>query len=292
LNQGLARLYFLDMHRAMPPEWRGGIEQWIPWLRSRGLKESSIGARVEHLSTLARSIGIEDPWSVTRDDLIDWVGAQGWATESRRSRYTSIGQFYGFALERGLVDISPANALPHVRAAIANPRPIPHETYAPVLARADDRLTLMLRLGFEAGLRRAEMAVVHTRDISRDLGGWTLNVHGKGGKDRAVPLNDSLALALRAACLAGGGWCFPGDYHGHLSAPYIGKLLARALPEPWTAHTLRHAFGTELLRLGVDLRTIQYLLGHSSVATTQRYTKPTDEAPRAAVDALRNRYAG
>ncbi len=276
----------------MPPAWRGGIAAWIPWLRARGLKESSIGARVEHLSTLARSIHIDDPWTVTRDDLIDWVGAQGWATESRRSRYTSISQFFDFGLERAFVDVSPANALPRVRAAIANPRPIPHDVYAPVLAHANDRLTLLLRLGFEAGLRRGEMAVVHTRDISRDLGGWTLNVHGKGSKDRAVPLNRSLAIALREACMAGGGWCFPGDVDGHLSARYVGTLLTRALPDPWTAHTLRHAFGTELLRLGVDLRTIQCLLGHSSVATTQRYTKPTDEAPRAAVDALRNRYAG
>ncbi|UPU89749.1 tyrosine-type recombinase/integrase [Demequina sp. TMPB413] len=136
------------------------------------------------------------------------------------------------------------------------------------------------------------MALVHARDLVHDAGGWTLTVHGKGAKDRDVPLNPSLALAIRKACLAGGGWCFPGSDHGHLSPRWVGKLLTRALPNPWTAHTLRHAFGTELLRLGVDLRTIQYLLGHSSVATTQRYTKPADDAPRAAITALRDRYAG
>jgi integrase/recombinase XerC len=287
-----ARLYFLDMRRAMPPAWRGAIELWIPWLRMRGLQETSISARVEHVSTMARSIGVAEPWSVTRDELTDWVGRQAWARESRRSRYTSISQFYEFALERGYLIDSPANALPRVRAADANPRPIPHDVYQSVLCSADERLALMLRLGFEAGLRRGEMAVVHTRDLTRSADGWTLTVHGKGNKDRDVPLNDSLALAVRTACLAGGGWAFPSQARSaqHLTAKHVGVMLARALPEPWTAHTLRHAFGTELLRLGVDIRTIQYLLGHSSVATTQRYTKPADDAPRAAVRALRDRY--
>lgn len=288
-----SRLYFLDMRRAMPPAWRGAIDAWILWLRARGLKETSIGTRVEHVTTLARYVGVDDPWSLTRDQLMDWVGRQDWGTESRRSRYTSIDQFYEFALERGYLIDSPANVLPRVRAAEANPHPIPFDVYRAVLDHADGRLALLLRLGFEAGLRRGEMAILHSRDVSYSSGGWILTVHGKGSKDRDVPLNDSLALAVRAACLAGGGWAFPSQARGaqHLTAPHVGVILARALPEPWTAHSLRHAFATELLRLGVDLRTIQYLLGHSSVATTQRYTKPADDAPRAAVQALRERYA-
>lgn len=286
------RLYVLTMRQAMPAAWGAAIDSWIPWLRTRGLAESSIRTRTEHLVTMSRHIQVEDPWAVTRDDLTDWVGRQRWVKSTRRSRYDSISQFYTFAVERGHIEASPAGALPKVRAGIANPRPIPHDVYASVLAHADPRLTLMLRLGFEAGLRRGEMAIVNTRDVARDHKGWLLTVHGKGRKDRDVPLTDSLARAIREACLAGGGWAFAGDVNGHLSPQYVGKLLTRALPDPWTAHTLRHAFATELLRLGVDLRTIQYLLGHSSVATTQRYTKPDDDAPRAAVDRLRERYAG
>ncbi|WP_291378850.1 tyrosine-type recombinase/integrase [Demequina sp.] len=278
--------------RALSPAWRGAIDAWVPALRTRGLADTSVQARVEHVSTLGRSIGIENPWDVTRDDLVDWAGRQTWASATRRSRHVSFGQFYDFGRERGHILDSPADALSHVRASAANPRPIPHDIYAAALEVADDRVGLMLRMGFEAGMRRTEISLVHARDITRDPGGWTIRIHGKGAKDRDVPLNYSLALALRTACLAGGGWCFPGDDHGHLSANYVGKLLARALPDPWTAHTLRHAFATELLRLGVDLRTIQYLLGHSSVATTQMYTKPADDAPRAAITALRERYAG
>jgi len=213
--------------------------------------------------------------------------------ETRRSRRQSFVLFYRWGVERRYIATSPAEALPRVRAASPNPRPIAPIAFDYAIATSGPRVGLMLRLGFEAGLRRGEMAVVHTRDlINEGRGDWSLTVHGKGRKNRVVPLNDSLALVLRAACLAGGGWCFPGDINGHLSPRYVGKLLTRALPEGWTGHTLRHGFATDLLRNDVDLRTIQNLLGHASLATTERYTKPRDEAPREAVRALRARRTG
>lgn len=280
------------MARTVSGAWRGALDTWAFWLRTQGHAETTIRARVEHISTYARSCGIESPWEVTTDDLVDWIGQRDWAQETRRSRRQSFVLFYRWGVERRLVDMSPAEALPRVRAGAPNPHPLPARMFDRAVARVDDRTALMMRLGFEVGMRRGEIAQVHVRDLIQDEGGWSLLVHGKGRKQRVVPLTDELSRAIRTACLAGGGWCFPGKIDGHMSPRRVGELLGEALPETWTGHALRHGFATDLLHHGVDLRTIQILLGHASLATTERYTKPRDDAPREAVQALRARRAG
>jgi len=280
------------MARTVSGAWRGAITGWTPWLRAHGQAETTIRARVEHISTFARSCGVDDPWSVTTTDIVEWAGVRDWAQETRRSRRQSFVMFYRWALSRGFVSTSPAEDLPRITAATANPHPLPAPMFDRAVSDLDPRTTLMMRLGFEAGMRRGEIAQVHLRDLIQDDLGWSLLVHGKGRKDRVVPLNDSLALAIRKACLAGGGYAFPGKINGHLSPRRVGELLGEALPEGWTGHSLRHGFATDLLHHGVDLRTIQILLGHASLATTERYTKPRDDAPREAVRALRDRRAG
>ncbi len=122
--------------------------------------------------------------------------------------------------------------------------------------------------------------MVHSRDVIESLDGWVLCVHGKGGKTRMLPLVDDVARRLRARPK---GYAFPGQIDGHLSPAHVGKLIARVLPDHWTAHTLRHRFATAAYRADRDLIAVQQLLGHSSVATTQRYTALPNDALRRAV---------
>lgn len=152
------------------------------------------------------------------------------------------------------------------------------------LTAADDRGQLILRLAAEAGLRRAEIAVVHCRDMFEDLAGWTLNVHGKGGKDRDVPLPSHLAATIRLR--AGKTWMLPGDYQGHLSPRWVGKLATRVMPDEWTLHSLRHRFSSVSYEIDRDLMALRDVLGHASVATTQRYVKTPDEAKRRIVSSV------
>jgi integrase len=91
----------------------------------------------------------------------------------------------------------------------------------------------MILLGAYAGLRCMEIARVH----SRDWDGSGLYVTGKGGKTRYVPI---IRMDLRRALSSCDGYLFPGQDGGHLSAGYVSKRLARALPAGWTGHTLRH----------------------------------------------------
>nr|WP_279386717.1 tyrosine-type recombinase/integrase [Tsukamurella pulmonis] len=158
------------------------------------------------------------------------------------------------------------------------------------MRRAGDRERLMLALGACAGLRRAEIAQCRGDALERDLDGWSLRVVGKGGRVRRVPLSDDLAEQVQAR---GTGWTFQGQMRagraihgdrsaGHLSAGRVGELVSELLPDGWTTHTLRHRFASAAYRADRDIRAVQELLGHVSVATTQVYTAVPDDAKRRA----------
>nr|WP_231974795.1 tyrosine-type recombinase/integrase [Mycobacterium sp. E1747] len=136
---------------------------------------------------------------------------------------------------------------------------------------SDARVLLMARLAGEAGLRRAEVAQVHTNDLIDHPEGPQLIVHGKGGKQRVVPITTSLAVEI-AHARPHGGFVFPGQIDGHVSPGHVGKLVSKAMPPGWSMHKLRHRFATRGYAGTGNLRAVQEALGHASVATTQRYT--------------------
>lgn len=267
--------------------WSEDIEAWATALRAAGRSEQTIGLRTYHLRRLASWAAPRGPWALTLDDLLAWTGSQDWRAETRRSVRSSLRSFWrwGVATERTVRDV--AAGLPEVAPAKPDPRPAPPAAVATALREADARVRLMLRLGVELGLRRGEVAQVHSRDLARDLLGWSLHVHGKGSRNRDVPLPDSLARALRALPE---GWAFPGNDGGHLSPRWVGRLVGRLLPEGVTMHMLRHLCATELHDETKDLRLVQELLGHASVATTQRYVAVRPDRVRAAVAARSGRW--
>ena len=144
---------------------------------------------------------------------------------------------------------------------------------------ARDRAVLLLMYG--SGLRIAEALSLQGRDVPL---GETLQVTGKGGKQRLVPIlpitRDAVA-AYAEACpwpLAAKEPLFRGAKGGPLSQGMVQKAMARArralgLPDTATPHALRHSFATHLLGAGADLRSLQELLGHASLGSTQIYTK-------------------
>lgn len=270
--------------KSVPSPWREPIATWTVALRSAGRSPNTIATRTDHLRRAARALG-GSPWTVTADQVTEWVGRQEWGRETRRSVYATLRLFWSWAVATGRCEVSPAATLPAVQPEPPMPRPTPERVYRDALAAADGRERLILRLAAESGLRRAEIAQVHRRDVLEDLTGWSLLVHGKGGRDRIVPVDDELAVLVRAAVMASGGWMLPGDDHGHLSPRYVGILASRLLPEDWTLHTLRHRCASVAYSAERDLLGVQQLLGHASVATTQRYVRVPDTAIRRAVAA-------
>ncbi|WP_235204375.1 tyrosine-type recombinase/integrase [Nocardia otitidiscaviarum] len=238
--------------------------------------------RVSHMRYVARELG-GSPWEVTGDRLTQWAGRQDWAIETRRSYRGSMLAFWRWAVAAGRTDSNPAAALPRVKPAPPRPRPAPEIVYAEALRRAQPRERLMLRLAAEVGLRRHEVAKVHTRDVVEDLEGWSLVVKGKGGRVRTLPLPVDLARELRAHRR---GYVFPGEDEGHLSARWVGKLITGLLPGVWTMHTLRHRFGTRAYLVDRDVFAVQELLGHASPATTRAYVEMPRDTLRRTVQAV------
>lgn len=265
----------------MGEEWVHAVEAWSTAMRAAGRAETSIGTRAGWVLRIGRRLGC-GPWEVTPAQLVDELGRRGWARETRRSRWASLRGFYRWAHEAGRTPVDLGAGLPAVRPAPAQPRPAPDTAYMAALAAADARTALILRLGAECGLRRAEIACVHSRDLTADLLGWSLIVVGKGGRQRLVPLSDGLAATIRAR---GDGWLFPGSEHGHLSPRWVGRLATRVLPDGLTVHTLRHRAATRAYDATGDLLAVQQLLGHASPVTTQRYVAVERVRVRAAAAA-------
>ncbi|MEO1248478.1 MAG: tyrosine-type recombinase/integrase, partial [Pseudomonadota bacterium] len=155
------------------------------------------------------------------------------------------------------------------------------------------RLRIMLELVYGAGLRVSELVGLRLSAIGQD--GMALRIVGKGGRERIVPLTDPARMALadylphRESFLAAGQpvqdcpWLFPSNRgkDGKVSRQRFFQLIKDLAiksgldPTKISPHTLRHAFATHLIEGGADLRSVQKMLGHADIATTQIYTHVT-----------------
>lgn len=232
--------------------------------------------RRDWLRRLARSF--PDSYLLTENDLIAWSAVHDWKQETRRSAHSQVNEFYKWAVRAGYM--STRIELPPIPKAPAIARPAGDDALAYAMERASEDVRIMIRMAYEMGLRRGEVARGHSRDIIQDLLGYTLIVHGKGGKQRFVPMPDSLARILRQR---GHGFFFPGQDGGHLSPAWVGKLVGRALPDGVTMHMLRHRFATRAYAATGDILSVQTLLGHSSPDTTIRYIQLGQDRLRATV---------
>lgn len=262
--------------------WGQAIGDYLAAQTAAGAPATTRYTRRQHLEHLARRVKT-GPWQLTGGELVAYAAEQQWAVETRRGRRSTFLSFWRWAIAMGLAEENPALALPRVKAAIGKARPTPEGVYREAVASGDVRARLILRLAAEVGLRRSEIARIHSRDLIEDLVGWSLIVHGKGDRERTVPLPDGLARVLRALP---SGFAFPGDDHGHLSPRWVGKIATRLLPGDFTLHTLRHRFATLAYQVDRDVFVVQELLGHSSPATTRRYVQTQSENLRRTVVAV------
>ena len=271
-----------------------------PWRRhlAAGRRRSPHTVRA-YVATAARLLdrtGAEDWPALARLEAPALRGhlaarrAEGIGNASAARELSALKAFLGFAREQaGMADPAPPRLRgPRIKKGL--PRPVTPDDAANLadaveLSAAEewigarDRAVLLLMYG--AGLRIAEALSLEGADVPL---GETLVVTGKGGKQRVVPLLPVVRAAVAdyaARCpwpLAGHEPLFRGAKGGPLGQGMVQKAMARArialgLPPTATPHALRHSFATHLLGAGADLRSLQELLGHASLGSTQIYTK-------------------
>ena len=250
---------------------------------------------LEHASSfLARgTVALE---RATTEDLRRYLGALARAALAPRSvarRLSALRQFYRFLVVDGVRHDDPSRGLDGPRPGRPLPKTLGEDEVAALIAAAGRdatpeglRLRCILELLYASGLRVSELARLPLAAARADA--RFLLVRGKGGKERLVPLGDPARAALgayrdcRPHFLREGEsspWLFPSrSAPGALTRRRVAQLL-KALaveagldPARLSPHVLRHAFASHLVDHGADLRSVQEMLGHADIATTQIYT--------------------
>ena len=231
-------------------------------------------------------------------DLRAWLTAEaaaGASPATRARHLAAIRSFFRYLTRHHGVSNPAPGLLRHPRRSPPLPRALtPADALTVVTTIGDDapypwvaaRDTALFTLLYGAGLRIAEALALNVRDVP--AAATTVRVTGKGQKERQVPLLPAVSAVLDQwrAQHPGGDALFPGVRGARLNPGVVQRTMRlfakQAGLQHATPHALRHSFATHLLAGGADLRSIQTLLGHASLSTTQRYTR-VDEAQLRAV---------
>jgi integrase/recombinase XerC len=205
---------------------------------------------------------------------------RGLDTVSVARKLAAIRSWFRFLVRRGVVDRNPAREVrgPRLPRKLVSFLPVDESTVLLDTAARDAREQAVVEMLYATGLRASELAGLDLDDV--DPGERTVRVVGKGGKERIVPYGAKAARALERWLGERGserGPLFVNRRGTRLGVRSIFDIVRRrarrvGLVRRVTPHTLRHTFATHLLDAGADLRTIQELLGHRRLSTTQRYT--------------------
>jgi integrase/recombinase XerC len=288
------------------------IAQFLSYLRvERGASPHTLKGYREDLIAAAEYFASEDgatpePASITAVDLRGFLSAlheAGYAKTSIARKLASLRSFYKYGQREGWAATNPARALRNPRKGRSLPHFLTTEEIGTLLSipPADSPMGLrdraILETMYSAGLRVSELVGLSDGDV--DLLQGLLLVRGKGRKERLSPLGSYAARALQA-------WLrlrkvspkesqgreaplFTNRFGTRLTTRSVGRMLEKYLRETGldqrtSPHTLRHSFATHLLDRGADIRSVQELLGHKSLVTTQIYTHVSTANLRAAYE--------
>jgi integrase/recombinase XerD len=240
--------------------------------------------------------------SATRDDIkayLAFLSRSGVSGSTQARRLSALRQFYVFLYSEEVRSDDPTDAIEAPRRVRPLPKTLSHDDMNALIAAAQDvaekssegaRLACMLEVLYASGLRVTELVTLPL-SAARARDGFLL-VRGKGQKERLAPLNRTAQqkiadyLKVRDDFLPTGvrlvhaeRFLFPSrGAEGHLTRRRCHQMLkqlaiaAKLDPEKLSPHVLRHAFATHLVEGGADLRSVQTMLGHADIATTQIYT--------------------
>jgi len=296
--------------RSKPPPLSREAQAFIEMLTAeRGASRNTETAYANDLRSLETFLARrkQKPLTADADALraylksLDYVGM---TPRTVARRLSVIRQLFRFLLAEQLREDDPASALDSPRLGRPLPKVLSRDEVDRLIEAArtkggvdGGRMATLLEILYGTGLRVSELVTLPLVAVERDP--MMLIVRGKGDKERLVPLSDPARKAIaswlhvRAAALGEGEssrFLFPSrGQTGHLTRQRFAQLLKDAAlaagidPARVSPHVLRHAFASHLLEGGADLRSVQLMLGHADIATTQIYTHVLDEKLRSLV---------
>ncbi|MGI9020107.1 MAG: tyrosine recombinase XerC [Solirubrobacterales bacterium] len=278
------------------PVWEAALMRFRRDLETRGVSAHTLRAYSNDLAELAGwATGRRlEPASLAYRDLRSYAAALSGRRLARASvarKLATVRSFHDHLVRTGAADQNPADLLPSPKAESKLPRVLGPDELAglldriPVTTPLDIRDRAIFELTYSCGLRAEEVTGL---DLDGpDFEAETLRVHGKGRKTRLAPIGEPAQRALCRYLGRGRPALDPRPGETALFVSRRGRRLStsdiRRRLEKWvreasvagriSPHTLRHSFATHLLEGGADLRSIQELLGHASISTTQIYTR-------------------
>ena len=265
-----------------------------------------LGDFLEFTQTAGRTLAATQRVGITQ--YLQHIATEGLAPASRARRLSSLRQFYRFLEREGVISTNPADGAEAPKRAKPLPKTLSIGEVDRLLTLAKSATTglqgrdlvravrfhCLVELLYATGLRVTELVSLPRSVLQGDP--RVLTIKGKGGRERMVPLNSAARTALDrylslgtapddgVAPMVANRWLFPSrSAEGHLTRQRFAqdlKNLAIAAdldPERVSPHVLRHAFASHLLDRGADLRSVQQLLGHADISTTEIYTHVLEE---------------
>ncbi|MDF3280942.1 tyrosine-type recombinase/integrase [Gordonia sp. N1V] len=261
------------------------VERWIATLRAEGKSNRTIRERRTIMRRFERDAGTP-ALAATTEQIADWLGRDDLATVTKSAYHSVMKNFYAWCLLSQLREDHPMATIRAARRPRRQPRPITRKQFDRLVdGAAGDRVMLaMILLHGLAGLRVHEIARFQSRHL--DVEGRTIEVTGKGGATYVLPAHPMIVEIAR--WMPRGYW-FPSQRARHLGGRTVTERIHLHMLRckvPGTPHCLRHFYGTQLVESGADLRVVQELMRHSSLATTAIYTAVSDVRKREAIERL------
>lgn len=274
------------------------VDEYLNHLKvERGLSQNTIISYrldLEQYLTFLRSNSIKKLTSITPAHLFSYMvylEKKGYSPSSRSRKCASIKTFHKFLVKEDYLTSDPTTSLSHPKKARKLPGVLTFEEVERLLNSpgSDEILTVrdraMLELIYSSGLRVSELISLEINDVDLEVG--FLRCRGKGSKERVVPIGSFAITAIRNYLATARGRLSKNRRSKALFLNRFGNRLTRQgfwkilkshakkaqIKRDVKPHTLRHTFATHMLKGGADLRSVQEMLGHSDISTTQIYTE-------------------
>lgn len=266
------------------------IDDHLTFMRRSGLAEATRDKRRQRLGKFDRHVGIRRATTEDVEGFMDTLRGRDGLVIADKARYQWISDlhlFYKWAIDWGHLTDDPTTRVPRPKLRRRLPRPIDTGDLVVALQMAGPMMRTWLTLMAFAGLRCIEVSRIESDDVM--FGERLLRVHGKGDKERMVPMHADVERQLRAIVMPSRGRVFQRPRGGPYPAGQVSREVSSffdGLGINATAHQLRHHFGTHAYRVSRDIRVVQELMGHTSPAVTSLYADWSREEAARTVDAL------